>query len=98
MILRYVKMTFQEDKVEDFQKLFESRKEKIRAFPGCTHLELWNDIKEPNIFCTYSHWEKEEDLENYRHSELFKDVWSKTKVLFKDKPIASSYEQKVKLP
>ena len=31
-----------------------------------------------------------DDLNNYRNSELFKDVWSKTKILFNKKPEAWS--------
>jgi heme-degrading monooxygenase HmoA len=65
--------------------------------PGCNHLELLNDIKTSNIFFTYSYWDSENDLNNYRDSELFKEVWSKTKVLFNDKPEAWSVEQQVKL-
>lgn len=90
-------MTFREEEIDNFLKLFNSKKEKIRAFPGCTYLELWSDTNDPRVYCTYSFWEKEEDLENYRNSELFKDVWSKTKVLFDDKPIAHSYKVMIKL-
>jgi heme-degrading monooxygenase HmoA len=40
------------------------------------------------VFFTFSIWENEEALENYRQSELFRSTWSKTKVLFSDKPNA----------
>ena len=53
---------------------------------GCTHLELLNDTNTSNIFFTYSHWQTENDLNKYRKSELFKNVWGKTKVLFAAKP------------
>ncbi len=95
MIIRIVKMTFEMDKVADFLALFNSSKHKIRNFEGCTHLELLNDIDSPNIYFTYSYWESSTDLDNYRNSELFKAVWSKTKVLFIAKAEAWSVEQKV---
>ena len=64
---------------------------------GCSHLELLNDINSPNIYFTYSYWNDETDLNNYRNSELFASVWSKTKILFCAKPEAWSVEQKVVL-
>jgi hypothetical protein len=97
MIIRIVKMTFIPEKVEEFLGVFHASKQFIRNMPGCNHLELLNDIKTSNIFFTYSYWDSENDLNNYRDSELFKEVWSKTKVLFNDKPEAWSVEQQVKL-
>jgi len=90
MIVRIVRMTFQEDRVEDFLENFEKNKQSIRNFPGCDHLELWQDENEKNIFLTYSHWKNEEALNQYRDSELFKTVWSFTKTLFAARPIAFS--------
>lgn len=90
MIVRIVKMTFQKEKVEQFKQVFESSKDNIRNFPGVLYLELLQDDQDPCIFCTYSHWESANDLENYRHSELFKSTWAKTKPLFKSKAIAWS--------
>ena len=86
-------MTFQEDRVEDFLKVFHEYKDRIRGVEGCNHLELLRDINQPNILMTYSFWEHPENLENYRHSELFKGVWKQTKALFVDKPQAWSVEQ-----
>lgn len=98
MIIRIVKMTFNANKVLDFIELFDAAKHKIRNVNGCTHLELLNDIDSPNIYFTYSYWQSEIDLENYRNSELFKTVWGKTKVLFSAKAEAWSVEQKIILP
>ncbi len=95
MIIRIVKMTFEKDKVERFLELFNSSKHLIRNFEGCTHLELLNSIDETNVYFTYSFWQSSIDLENYRNSELFKTVWSKTKILFSAKAEAWSVEQKM---
>ncbi len=92
MLIRYVRMTFREDKTEEFLKIFNESKHKIRAMNGCRHLELMQDINQTNIFMTHSHWNSEIDLNNYRDSELFKETWAKTKALFADKPIAFSVE------
>lgn len=90
MILRVVRMTFQQESVPAFLENFEKNKSAIRSFPGCQHLELWQDQNSENIFLTYSHWESEESLNQYRDSELFKSVWGFTKALFAEKPQAFS--------
>lgn len=94
MIIRIVKMQFEVKKVPDFLSLFEERKEKIRSFPGCDHLELWEETIGSGVFFTYSHWKTEEDLENYRKSDFFMDTWSKTKSLFAARAEAWSLHQR----
>ena len=83
-------MTFREDEVENFLDVFHKSKDKIRAFKGCLHLELHQDYTADNIFSTYSIWNDEQALDQYRNSDLFKSVWAQTKPLFKEKPVAFS--------
>lgn len=90
MLIRIVRMTFRQEEISVFLENFEANKQSIRNFPGCQHLELWQDDNSENIFMTYSHWESEEALNQYRDSELFKSVWSFTKALFSEKPRAFS--------
>ncbi|PZX51864.1 quinol monooxygenase YgiN [Algoriphagus ratkowskyi] len=90
MLIRIVRLTFRPDAVEDFLENFHVNKQSIRNFPGCLHLELWQDENEKNIFITHSHWESEEYLNQYRDSELFKSVWTFTKALFSERPVAFS--------
>ncbi len=97
MIKRIVKLTFKNEFVETFLRIFDLSKNKIRAFEGCNHLELWRQTSDSGVFFTYSYWDSEESLNNYRNSELFKKTWAKTKVLFDDKPQAWSVEVKDKL-
>lgn len=81
-------MTFAPQHVEAFLNLFHKNKEQIAGFEGCTHLELWNDKENPNVFFTYSHWKDETYLEKYRDSELFNRVWNENKNYFSAKPEA----------
>lgn len=97
MLVRIVKMTFLPSKIEEFLSNFENTKEHIRNFPGCFLLELYRDKTNTTVFFTYSYWNDETDLENYRHSELFKTVWSQTKPLFSEKPQAWSVDKIVSL-
>ena len=88
MIKRLVKLTFQSDKTDDFIVIFEASKRLIRNREGCQHVELLRDAAKPEVFFTLSLWDNEAALNAYRHSELFKTTWAKTKVLFSDKPQA----------
>ena len=93
MIIRIVKMAFQPEKAAEFVEIFNTSKDKIKKQQGCLHLELWNDVNDPYTFFTYSHWENEEALNNYRKSELFASVWPKTKILFNKTPQTWSVKQ-----
>ena len=93
MFVRIVKLSFHEENIPAFLENFEANKEKIRNAPGNRFLELYQDKNDQRIFFTYSYWDNEEALENYRNSELFKGVWSFTKKLFSDKPEAWSVDR-----
>jgi len=82
MIIRIVKMHFALKNRAAFEKIFSESAPKIRAFNGCSHVHLLNDINDNCRYFTYSHWENEAALEDYRNSELFKTTWAKTKILF----------------
>ena len=82
MVIRIVKMTFELEYIDRFQELFEGWKPRIRAFPGCLHLELLHDVDDPRVFFTYSHWKEVGDLEAYRTSPVFGEVWPVVKPLF----------------
>lgn len=88
MIKRIVKLTFRENEIEAFEKIFEESKNKIKAREGCLHVELLQSADSSNIFFTFSLWENEKALDDYRHSELFTTTWAKTKVLFSEKAAA----------
>ena len=90
MIKRIVKLTFREEEVDHFREIFSESKQKIANSKGCLHVELLQQINQPNVFFTYSFWESEEALNLYRNSELFEKVWKRTKALFADKPKAWS--------
>ena len=91
-------MTFEPEKTGEFLELFEKSKLRIRNFEGCSYLALLRDSRNDNVFFTYSIWEQPEELENYRNSELFKEVWSKTKKMFQQKPEAWSLDNIITLP
>jgi len=90
MIKRIVKMSFQPDQLEAFKTIFEQNKHRIAAFEGCQHVELLQDINNPCIFFTYSLWDNADYLELYRQSEIFAEIWVKTKRLFSQRAEAWS--------
>ncbi len=97
MLVRIVKMRFRESEIPSFLESFDKVKEHIRNFPGCQFLELYRGEDDSSIFFTYSYWNRPEDLENYRHSELFNNIWEATKVKFSAKPEAWSVNKVVSL-
>jgi heme-degrading monooxygenase HmoA len=93
MIIRIVRMHFREDAITTFLDVFKENQEAIRTFPGCIKVELLKDRRSNNTYATLSHWSTEEDLEQYRKSRLFEDVWSRVKPLFAARPEAFSLER-----
>lgn len=92
MITRIVKLHFQEEKVEDFLLLFDQVVTKVNGFPGCHKMYMLRDIKNQSIFITHSLWDSEEDLNNYRDSELFLSIWPTIKPWFAERAQAWSLE------
>lgn len=90
-------MSFHSKHISAFSEMFDEKKLLIRNFEGCRLLELYQDKQNPEIFFTYSYWETEKDLENYRNSDTFKSIWAKTKTFFNDKPQAWSVDKKITL-
>lgn len=93
MIQRIVKLTIQEDKVDNFKEKFVDWQPQIRAQPGCEDLELWQDVDDSRLLFTYSQWQNQSSLDAYRSSELFATVWPQTKAMFDDRPVANSVER-----
>lgn len=82
MLTRIVKLTFQEDKIDDFLRFFDTINTRVSTFENCYGMRLLQDLNHPNIVFTYSNWKNEEALNNYRDSELFQGVWSTIKPWF----------------
>lgn len=92
MITRIVKLHFQQEQLPSFLAHFETVKHKVSKFAGCHGMKLLQDIHDPCLVMTYSAWENEEALENYRNSELFGTIWPTIKVWFDQKPEAWTVE------
>ena len=90
MIERIVRMSFREEKVKEFLTLFNKTKDQIASFKGCHGLKLLRDVRHHHVLFTYSSWESEEALEQYRKSELFRSTWQQTKEMFESKASAWS--------
>lgn len=93
MINRLVKMSFKPEECDNFLHFFSTVYPTIKEFEGCIHLELWRGTQEQNVFFTYSVWQSEHHLNQYRFSEFFKKTWDSTRVLFNKKAEAISCEK-----
>ena len=97
MIVRIVRMHIASDQVDEFVDIFNRTKDAIRNVEGCSHLELFQDVDDPNTFITYSHWSDTASLDAYRKTELFKNVWQRVKTLFTAPAEAFSMEKYTEL-
>jgi len=91
-MIRIVKMTFRAEHCDDFLAHFDTIKEKICSMPGCESLRLHRDLENPCVFFTYSSWQANESLQQYRQSELFRSTWSTVKAWFDDRAQAWSVD------
>jgi len=93
MITRIVRMKVAPENVITFQNYFKESFTKIRNFSGCCDLSLHTDINDKGVVITFSRWESEAHLNDYRDSDVFKSTWEKVKPLFIAKPEAFSMEE-----
>lgn len=99
MVTRIVKMSFYASNANLFLEIFNEHREQIRAAEGCTYLELWQtEENDSTLFFTHSRWVSEDHLNSYRHSDIFKIVWPKTKALFNAPPQAWTVNSLLTLP
>jgi len=90
MITRIVKLTINPSQTEEFSKIFKENHSIIASFPGCLSVEVLRDTQYENVFFTYSKWDSLESIENYRKSDIFRNIWSQAKKTFCAKPEAWS--------
>ena len=82
MIVRIVKLMISKKKTIDFCLFFNTKKSQIEEINSFIKVELFQNNEELNLYFTYSDWEDEELLDNYRNSVFFKNLWSNTKLYF----------------
>lgn len=82
MITRIVKLEFQANHIGDFLAFFETIKHEVNSFPGCNGMQLLQDMNNPCIVFTYSLWNAPSDLDAYRNSKTFGQIWPTIKPWF----------------
>ena len=87
-----VRLTFSPETVDAFDALYTQFEQHIQARPGCRMVRAMKVPGHPCQRATLSFWETQEDLDTYRQSTLFGEVWPATKALFAAPPEAQSYE------
>lgn len=84
-------MVFKEEEKANFIRAFYDKQPHIRAFDGCLDVILLEDQRDQLALSTYSLWESNKALENYRKSDLFVTTWAEVKPMFAEKAQAWSY-------
>ncbi len=90
MLIRVVKMQFNDHFIEEFKKIFTEVKPQISNFEGCLSVILLQHETDFGIWFTISQWRSADDLANYRKSDLFIETWAKVKPNFSAKAEAWS--------
>lgn len=94
-LLRIVKMDFLPVEVQSFDELFEEIHHEIEAMPGCKKVMLLKSGTNTSQRTTLSWWDSESDLNAYRTSRFFGDIWPQTKAKFQSQPVAWSLDWNV---
>lgn len=79
--VRWVQLTVDPAQRDAFLHLFKTYQSQIQNFPGCRSVELLEGPEKGQFF-TLSRWSAESDLENYRTSPLFAEIWPPVKATF----------------
>jgi hypothetical protein len=79
--VRWVQLTVDPAQHAEFLHLFKTYQSQIQNFPGCRSVELLEGPEKGQFF-TLSRWSAESDLENYRTSPLFAEIWPPVKATF----------------
>jgi|SRR5690554_411182 len=98
MIIRIVELNIQRDELVKAGSLLEEVSSKVRSMNGCSHLHILEDMHQAGHITTYSHWESEQHLNDYRKSVIFRNFWGAIKPLFASPARAWSSESLHLLP
>lgn len=93
MVLRFVRMRFRPEEVEQFVALYEGAYPLIAGQPGCRSVQLIRELDDPAAFATWSVWDDEAALDAYRASPFFRRFWPEVRALFRAPAEAVSFEQ-----
>ena len=86
-------MVFKPEEKERFIQLFYEKQSFIEAFEGCISVDLMVDKRNENALATWSIWQEESFLDQYRQSALFIQTWEEVKPMFSEKARAWSFEK-----
>jgi len=86
-------MKFREEEVDNFLNAFKSVEHHIRNFNGCKGLQLLQQTDDPLPFSLIACGIQKKAYITTVFSELFKNTWAKTRILFADKPEAWSLSE-----
>lgn len=71
MVKLVVKNLVEEDKFEEYTKLFKELAEETRKEDGCIKYELYQDDEDSRILTMIEEWESKEVLEKHMNTEHF---------------------------
>ncbi len=92
MIVRIVSLKCKPEDVDAFRLLLRQFMPRVLSAPGCLSLRIVGDVDKPTSFYTISAWRSVEDLDAYRNSPLFGDIWPRVRGMLRERAWASTCE------
>lgn len=90
MLIRIVKLSLKPERKHEFLTFYANSESFIKKQPGCLDVQLLQSMTDDNELFTYSKWASEDDLNAYRNSDFFRDLWPRVKPCFSAKAAAWS--------
>ncbi len=84
-ITRIVKLTFKPEHISDFEAYYATIRSEVAGQPGCNGVTFLKEQGNTGVFFTYSKWNSVNDLNNYRNTEVFGQIWPTVKNWFRAK-------------
>ena len=83
MYLRILSLVIQEDKLEEFKKLYsEFIIPSLKSIKGCRYIYLTESVSEKNEFISVTVWDSKADADEYETSGKFQELTNKIKHTF----------------
>ncbi len=88
MILRVVKMKVDLRKIDAFKLFMDNLHDEKLRLAGCLHFDYFNERQNPSIYYSYTIWEHEKYLKQYKKTEFSKEVLQTLRDLCVEEPQA----------
>lgn len=92
MVVRFVSLRATPERQAELAEVVTTSAPVVRAVPGCRGLTILQDINDPLHYLTWSLWDSAADLEAYRRSAVYGQVWPRIRACLAERAHAHTFE------